>query len=92
MTLFNDFLSSVSVFDVHSWQYHNAVLVAYVYYGWTTDVAWTILTMSLLPFWALSVVVVLLCMQGQKALELHKKFLICVLKMNEGLMALRMSN
>ncbi len=40
-------------------------------YGWTTDVTWTILTMSLLPFWALNVAVALLSMQGQKALKLR---------------------
>ncbi len=44
-------------------------------YGWTTDVTWTILTMSLLPFWALNVAVALLSMQGQKALRPHKKYL-----------------
>ncbi len=31
--------------------------------------------MSLLPFWALNVSVVLLSMQGQKALRLHPKYL-----------------
>ncbi len=39
------------------------------------DVTWTILTMSLLPFWALNVVVVLLSMEGQKALGVHQKHL-----------------
>ncbi len=33
---------------------------------WTTDVTWTILSMSLLPFWTLSMVVVLLSMQVRK--------------------------
>ncbi len=41
------------VFDAHSQKYHNV----------------TILTMSLLPFWALNVVVALLYMQGQKVNE-----------------------
>ncbi len=36
--------------------------------------------MSLQPFWALNFSVALLSMQGQKAV----RFLICVLKMNEG--------
>ncbi len=54
----------------------------------TTDVMWTILTMSLLPFWALNVVVPLVSMQGQKALGFHKNTLICVPKMNEGLRGL----
>ncbi len=41
----------------------------------TTDVTWTILMMSLLPFWALIVSVALLSMEGQKALGFHKKYL-----------------
>jgi len=41
--------------------------------------------MSLLPFWALNVVVALLSMKDQKALGFHLKYLICVLKINEGL-------
>ncbi len=40
-------------------------------YGWTTDVTWTILTMSFLPSWALNVA--LLFMQGQIALRFNKK-------------------
>ncbi len=32
-------------------------------------------SLSLLPFWALNVVVLLLSMQGQKTLEFHKKYL-----------------
>ncbi len=35
----------------------------------------TILTMSLLPFWALNISVALLSIQGQKALECHQKYL-----------------
>ncbi len=38
-------------------------------------VTWTISTMSSLPFWALSMVVTLLFMQGQKVLISHKKYL-----------------
>ncbi len=41
----------------------------------TIDVIWTILTMSLLPFWALNMVVALLSMQGQKSLGFHQKHL-----------------
>ncbi len=41
--------------------------------------------MSLLPFWALNVVVALLSMQGQKALG---NILICVPKINKGLTGL----
>ncbi len=36
---------------------------------------WTILMMSLLPFWALNMSVALLSMQGQKALGFHQKYL-----------------
>ncbi len=36
---------------------------------------WTILTMSLLPFWALKMIVALLSMEGQKALGFHQKYL-----------------
>ncbi len=43
--------------------------------GWATDVTWTILTMYLLPFWALNVSVALLYMQGQKAPGFHQKCL-----------------
>ncbi len=48
----------------------------------------TILTMSLLRFWALNILVKLLSMQGQKALGFHKNILIFVPKMNKGLMGL----
>ncbi len=50
---------------------------------------WTILMMSLLPFWALIVSVVLLFMEDEKALLISStKILISVQKMNEGLMNL----
>ncbi len=50
---------------------------------------WTILMMSLLPFWALIESVVLLFMEDEKALLISsKKILISVQKMNEGLMNL----
>ncbi len=39
-----------------------SILVALYNLGLTSDVIWTILTMSLLPFWALNVVVPLLSM------------------------------
>ncbi len=38
-------------------------------------VTWTILMMSLLPFWALNISVALLSMQGQKALRYNQKYL-----------------
>ncbi len=72
-----------------SFQTHKTFIIYYTnYYGWTTYVTWTILTMSLLPFWALNVSVALLSMQGQKALGFHQNILICVPKMNEGLTGL----
>ncbi len=48
---------------------------SFINYSWTTDVTWTILTMSLLPFWVLNVSVALLSMEGQKALRFHQKYL-----------------
>ncbi len=36
---------------------------------------WTILSMSLQPFWASNVVVTLLSMEGQKTLGFHQKYL-----------------
>ncbi len=60
----------------------------FIYFLLTTDVTWTILIMSLLPFWALNVVVALLSMQGQKALRFHLNILICVPKMSKGLTGL----
>ncbi len=71
------------VFDVHSEEYH-----AYVCITVEPLITWTILMMSLLPFWALNVAVTLLSMQGQKALGFHKKILSGVSKMNEGLTGL----
>ncbi len=49
------------------------------------------LTMSLLPFWALNVIFELLSMQGQKASYFIKHSLICVPKMNDNLMGLERS-
>ncbi len=54
---------------------HKKYSRSFIYHGWTTDVTWTVLTMSLLPFWALNVSVVLLSMQGQKALRFNQKYL-----------------
>ncbi len=48
--------------------------------------------MSSLPFWVLNVIVevsvVLVSVEGQKALEFHTNILICVLKIIEGLTGL----
>ncbi len=49
-------LKLLFLFSLHT----KSILVALQNYGWTTDVTWTILTMSLLPFWALDVSVALL--------------------------------
>ncbi len=54
---------------------HKVFFVATLNYGWTTDVTWTILMMSLLHIWVLNVMVVLLSMQDQKALGFHQKYL-----------------
>ncbi len=50
--------------------------------GCTTDVTCTDLPISLC-FWALNLSVVLLSMEGQKALGFHQNILICVPKMNQ---------
>ncbi len=52
----------------------NCILVASYHYGWNT-VTWTILMMSLLPFWALNVSVALLSTQGKKSQKFHQKYL-----------------
>ncbi len=52
-----------------------SIFVASKNYGWTTDVTWTILQMSLLCFWTLIVLITLLSMEGQKALKFHQKYL-----------------
>ncbi len=78
MTLFNNLFSSVSIFDVPSREHHNVcvcVCVCDAADTGSTAVTWTILTMSLLSFWALNVSVVLLSVQGQKALAVHQKYL-----------------
>ncbi len=53
-----------------------SILVASQNDRWTTDVTWTILTMSLLPFWALNLSVVLLSMEDQTALGFHQKYFV----------------
>ncbi len=63
------------------------ILIASKIYGWTPDVTWTILTMSLLPFWALWQLRCCLC-RVRELLDFIKNILICVLKMNEGLTGL----
>ncbi len=67
----NTLLKSLFVFSLCT----KSFLVASSNYGWSTDVTWTILTMSLLPFWALNMWVLLLSMEGQKAFGFHEKYL-----------------
>ncbi len=55
----------------------------------TTEVTWTILMMSLLPFWALNMVVALLPMESQRALRFHQNILIYVPMMIEGFTGLK---
>ncbi len=54
---------------------HKKYSRSFVKLHWTTDVTWTVLTKSFLPFWALNVSVVLLSMEEQKALGFHQKYL-----------------
>ncbi len=49
--------------------------IASVNCGWTTDFPWTILMTSLLPFWVLNMSVVLLFMEGLRALRFHQKYI-----------------
>ncbi len=67
----NCLIKSLFLLSLHT----KSIVVTSYNYGWTTDVSWTILTMSLLPFWALYVVVTLLSMQGQKDLRFHQKYI-----------------
>ncbi len=54
---------------------HKKYSHSFIKYGWITDVTWTILTMSLPPFWALNVSVAVLSTQGQKAHGFHPQYL-----------------
>ncbi len=57
----NKMLNKVVFLD---FMHTKSILVASWHYGWTTDVTWNILTLSLLPFWALNVSVGLLFMES----------------------------
>ncbi len=63
-------IKSLSLFSLCT----KSILVALKNLSWTTCLTWTLLTMSLPPFWALNVSVALLSMQGQKALGFHQKY------------------
>ncbi len=82
MTLFNNFFSSMSVFNRCPREYHcnvflhsKSILVGSQNYCWTTDATWIILTMSLLCFWALNVLVSLLSLEDHKVLGFYQKYL-----------------
>ncbi len=66
------FFSSVSVFDVRSRKYQEKKLLNKVVIFVKPLI---VLTMSLLPFWALNMSVALLSMHGQRALGFHQKYL-----------------
>ncbi len=51
----------------------NSILVASLNYGWTTDVTWIILTISLLRFWALIVYGSLLSMGGSERAQISSE-------------------
>ncbi len=51
----------------------NSILVASSNYGWTTDVTWIILTISLLRFWALIVYGSLLSMGGSERSQISSE-------------------
>ncbi len=54
-----------------------------------TDITWTILMMSLLPFWTLNMSVCFLY-RVRKILDFMKNNLVCVPKMNKGLTGLEL--
>ncbi len=82
----NCWIKSLFLFSLHT----KSILIASKKYGWTTDVIWTILMMSIVLFWALIMVVPLLSMEGQKALRFHQKYLnLCSEDECEGLMGLQ---
>ncbi len=74
------FVSSTSPWR-HFGEYHDvcfllrtkSILVASKNYGWTPDVTWIILMMSLLYFWALIMVVPLLSMGGSESSQNSSK-------------------
>ncbi len=64
---------------------HKNILIASKHYGWTTDVTWIIITMSLRCFWTLNVVVPLRSMQVRILSDFIKNILTCGPKTNNGL-------
>ncbi len=56
------------IFFVHKKHYRSFITLR-------LNITWIILTMPLLPFWALNMVVALLSTEGQKALGFHQKYL-----------------
>ncbi len=89
-TLFNNFFSSLSVFDAFSREYHNAYVWCCQRRRWRFDAEpkrysycitlhlnhWCHMDyFNSVPFWSLNVSVVLLSMQCQKSLGFHQKYL-----------------
>ncbi len=64
----NCWIRSLFLFSLHAKNYSRSFITLQLNH---MDVTWTILTMSLLPFWALNVSVAFLSMEGQKALGFH---------------------
>ncbi len=58
------------MFSLHTKAYSHS----FIHYSWTTDVTWTVLTMSLLHLCALNVSVVLLSLGKKKSLWFHPKY------------------
>ncbi len=67
----NCWKKSLFLFSLHT----KSILVAKYNYGWTPYVTWIILPISLLCLWTLIVLILLLSMEGQSALRMHKKYL-----------------
>ncbi len=69
------------LFSLHT----KSILVALQNWSWTTDVTWTVLSMSLLRFWVWEQFscVACLCMVRELS-DFIKNILICVPKMKEG--------
>ncbi len=65
------------------------ILVASENYGWTTDVTWTILPMSLLRFWTWEhCSCIAVYGRVRERSDFIKNILICVQKMSKGLTGL----
>ncbi len=72
----NDFIQRFILFRV-SLRHHSREMysLSFITLWLSHDVTWTNLIMSLLHFYAINILVMLLSMQGQKALKFHQKYL-----------------